>query len=251
MNQSNSKNFVNYNSLKSFNIFLTEGGQRVQNQQTKTASNKPLITIITVVKNSEENILKTIKSVTEQNYNNLEYIIIDGNSSDKTLSIIKTYEKKINYWCSINDEGIYDAMNYGIMLSKGEIIGMINSGDIFKEKALTTVANYFKNNKDLSYLFGTVKDIIWKQCDFKIWFDKNRIRYNFDSITCHSSGFFIRAKVQREIGLYNTKYKCSSDYDLFYKLLRNENFKELLQKEEIIGIVASGGFSSKYGFWKN
>ena len=163
MNQSNSKkNFVNYNSLKSFNNFLTEGGQRVQNQQTQTASNEPLITIITVVKNSEENILKTIKSVTEQNYNNLEYIIIDGNSSDKTLSIIKTYEKKINYWCSINDEGIYDAMNYGIMLSKGEIIGMINSGDIFKEKALTTVANYFKNNKDLSYLFGTVQDIIWE-----------------------------------------------------------------------------------------
>ena len=86
------KTFVNYNSLKSFNNFLTEGGQRVQNKQTQTASNEPLITIITVVA-LEENILKTIKSVTEQNYNNLEYIIIDGNSSDKTLSIIKTYEK--------------------------------------------------------------------------------------------------------------------------------------------------------------
>lgn len=253
MNQSNSKkNFVNYNSLKSFNNFLTEGGQRVQNQQTKTASNEPLITIITVVKNSEENILKTIKSVTEQNYNNLEYIIIDGNSSDKTLSIIKTYEKKINYWCSINDEGIYDAMNYGIMLSKGEIIGMINSGDIFKEKALTTVANYFKNNKDLSYLFGTVqRHYLGNNVILKSGFDKNRIRYNFDSITCHSSGFFIRAKVQREIGLYNTKYKCSSDYDLFYKLLRNEKFQgTFTKKEELIGIVASGGFSSKYGFWK-
>ena len=85
----------------------------------------------------------------------------------------------------------------------------------------------------------------------KTGFNKNRIKYNFDSQTCHSSGFFIKSDIQKKIGLYNTKYICSSDYDLFYKIFLNKNLiGGSTNRDELIGIVQAGGFSSKYGFWK-
>lgn len=242
-----------YESLKSLNslkIFKFEGGQRVKNKYD--VNEEQILSIITVVKNSESTIEKTIQSVLSQKIENLEYIIIDGNSSDNTLGIIKKYEDKIDYWCCIEDEGIYDAMNYGLKLSSGKIIGLINSGDIYTNDSLKTVLKYFKKKEDISFLFGTVnRHYLGGNVIKKVGFNRKRIKYNFDSVTCHSTGFFIKNNIQKELGLYNTKYKCSSDYDLFYKLLiQNDYNGSSTTKEEIIGIVESGGFSSKYGYWK-
>ena len=242
-----------YESLKSLNslkIFKFEGGQRVKNKYD--INKEQILSIITVVKNSESTIEKTIQSVLSQKIENLEYIIIDGNSSDNTLGIIKKYEDKIDYWCCIEDEGIYDAMNYGLKLSRGKIIGLINSGDIYTNNSLKTVLKYFKKKEDISFLFGTVnRHYLGGNVIKKVGFNRKRIKYNFDSVTCHSTGFFIKNNIQKELGLYNTKYKCSSDYDLFYKLLiQNDYNGSSTTKEEIIGIVESGGFSSKYGYWK-
>ena len=242
-----------YESLKSLNslkIFKFEGGQRVKNKYD--VNEEQILSIITVVKNSESTIEKTIQSVLSQKIENLEYIIIDGNSSDNTLGIIKKYEDKIDYWCCIEDEGIYDAMNYGLKLSRGKIIGLINSGDIYTNDSLKTVLKYFKKKEDISFLFGTVnRHYLGGNVIKKVGFNRKRIKYNFDSVTCHSTGFFIKNNIQKELGLYNTKYKCSSDYDLFYKLLIQNNYNgSSTTKEEIIGIVESGGFSSKYGYWK-
>lgn len=242
-----------YESLKSLNslkIFKFEGGQRVKNKYD--VNEEQILSIITVVKNSESTIEKTIQSVLSQKVENLEYIVIDGNSSDNTLGIIKKYEDKIDYWCCIEDEGIYDAMNYGLKLSRGKIIGLINSGDIYTNDSLKTVLKYFKKKEDISFLFGTVnRHYLGGNVIKKVGFNRKRIKYNFDSVTCHSTGFFIKNNIQKELGLYNTKYKCSSDYDLFYKLLiQNDYNGSSTTKEEIIGIVESGGFSSKYGYWK-
>ena len=242
-----------YESLKSLNslkIFKFEGGQRVKNKYD--VNEEQILSIITVVKNSENTIEKTIQSVLSQKVENLEYIVIDGNSSDNTLGIIKKYEDKIDYWCCIEDEGIYDAMNYGLKLSSGKIIGLINSGDIYTNDSLKTVLKYFKKKEDISFLFGTVnRHYLGGNVIKKVGFNRKRIKYNFDSVTCHSTGFFIKNNIQKELGLYNTKYKCSSDYDLFYKLLIQNNYNgSSTTKEEIIGIVESGGFSSKYGYWK-
>lgn len=242
-----------YESLKSLNslkIFKFEGGQRVKNKYD--INKEQILSIITVVKNSESTIEKTIQSVLSQKVENLEYIVIDGNSSDNTLGIIKKYEDKIDYWCCIEDEGIYDAMNYGLKLSRGKIIGLINSGDIYTNDSLKTVLKYFKKKEDISFLFGTVnRHYLGGNVIKKVGFNRKRIKYNFDSVTCHSTGFFIKNNIQKELGLYNTKYKCSSDYDLFYKLLiQNDYNGSSTTKEEIIGIVESGGFSSKYGYWK-
>ena len=245
--------FDNIFTLSNFKNMVEDGGLRTKKNPIMPSDYKPIFTIITVVKNSSKSIEKTIKSVLSQNIDNLEYIIIDGNSNDDTLEKIKEYNNSIDYWCSINDEGIYDAMNYGLKLAKGKIIGIINAGDIYASNALPIVSNYFNKDKNLSFLFGTVeRQYLKNNIIIKTGFDRQRIKYNFDSQTCHSSGFFINSETQKEIGLYSLKYKCSSDYDLFYKLLTNKKFDgSSTKKDELIGIVESGGFSSRYGYWNH
>ena len=115
------------------NALIKEGGRRVQNFHRKSISNKPLITIITVVLNVNRDLEKTIKSVLLQNYDNIEYIIIDGGSVGSTISMIKKYDKFIDYWISQKDNGIFDAWNKGIKLSTGDYICFLNAGDFYKK----------------------------------------------------------------------------------------------------------------------
>ena len=104
---------------------------------------KPLISIITVVLNDKDNIEKTILSVLNQNYKNIQYIIIDGGSSDGTIDIIKKYEKNIGFWISEKDEGIYDAFNKGLKHTNGDLIGFTNSGDTLTNESLDYLVDYY------------------------------------------------------------------------------------------------------------
>jgi len=108
-----------------------EGGLRIKGYYKKSYEKKPLISVVTVVYNGEKHLEQTIKSVLDQGYDNIEYIIIDGGSTDGTLEIIKKYEDAIDYWVSESDGGIYDAMNKAISLATGEWINFMNSGDDF------------------------------------------------------------------------------------------------------------------------
>ena len=201
-----------------------------------------LISIITVVKNGEETIEKCINSVLNQNYKNIEYIIIDGNSSDNTMSIINKYKEKISLVLSENDKGIWDAMNKGIKLAKGEIIGFLNCDDFYYENSFKTVNNYF-NNFDIDFLFGTVKK-------YKIihGFNPNIIKWSFGFYTSHSVGFFIKTKEHKKVGFYNSNY-LSADLDFFYKMITNFNLNGLpTKKNEILGEFKKGGFSSKVNY---
>ena len=150
---------------------------------------------------------------------------------------------------SKSDNGIYYAMNKGIKISKGEIIVFINSGDLFKKNALKLIRNLFEKNKSLDFVFGTVKRHYTKSTILKYGFNKNRLKYNFDFATAHSTGFFVKRKEIIKAGLFNTKYKCSADYDLYYKLLIKQNLKgTFTKKKDLVGEVMSGGFSSKLSF---
>ena len=119
-----------------------EGGLRLSNNLKQKEENKPLISIITVVKNNEKYLEQTIKSVLSQEYKNFEYIIIDGGSTDKTISIIKKFSNEIDYWLSENDHGIYDAFNKGMQLAKGDFIGIVNSDDTLERNALSILVKY-------------------------------------------------------------------------------------------------------------
>ncbi len=167
-----------------------------------------LISIITVVKNAEDTIEKCINSVLNQSYKNIQYIIIDGNSTDQTKKIINKYKNKISLIISEDDNGIWDAMNKGINLAKGEIIGFLNSDDYYYENSLEIVNKYF-NNEDIDFLFGTVKK-------YKVihGYYPSIIKWSFGFYTSHSVGFFIKTSKHKEVGLYNTKY-LSAEFRFF------------------------------------
>ena len=202
------------------------------------------ISIITVTKNSEKFLEKNILSVYNQGYKNYEHIIIDGGSTDKTLLINKKHKKKISYWISVKDKGIYDAMNKGIKKSKGDIIGILNSDDFYYKNALDTVNKYFNEDNKLDFLFGSV----FKH-KLRFGYNPNKIKWSFAFYTAHSVGFFIKKTSQLKVGYYSLKYKYSSDYDLFYRMIIKKKMKGVAtKKNEILGYFRPGGISSTLKF---
>ena len=209
----------------------------------------PLFSVITVVKNDEKNIQKTIESILNQTFKNFEYIIIDGKSKDFTISLINKYRDKINYIISENDDGIYFAMNKGAKVATGEFIVYVNSGDTLTVNALEIIQRKINEKPNIDFIFGTVKRHYTKDTLIKYGFDKKKLIYNFDFATSHSTGFYFRRSKFQELGFFNTKYRCSADYDVYYKMLILNNAEgTYTDKQDLIGEVSSGGYSSKLSF---
>lgn len=210
------------------------------------------ISIITVVKNADKTIEDTILSVLNQTYKNIEFILIDGLSTDGTIEIINKYRDKIDYFISEPDTGIYNAMNKGIKASTGEIIYFLNANDsLYDECVLEKVVKFFKNDNDLDFLYGNVqftdkekKDItVYKQNDFK------SILTFLDRNICHQTIFY-HSMVFKKYGLYDENFKIFSDYEYNVKLLVENRLKS-----KYIDIFISrfelGGFSSNNSIVKN
>jgi len=207
---------------------------------------KPVITIITVVKNDNKKITRTIKSILNQNYKNVEYIVIDGGSTDGTLNKINKYRDKIDIIITGKDKNLWDAMNKGIKLSTGNIIGILNSGDYFYKNAFNIVTKYFKDNK-IDFLFGSVK----KKRVYS-GFEPDKIHYRFNIYPAHSCGFFIKRASQFKVGFYDTNFRYGSDYDFFYRMIVKKKLIGLpTQKKEVIGKFDVNGISSKIPFYKS
>ena len=203
---------------------------------------KNKISIITVVKNSSSTIEKTIKSVLAQEYNNLEYIIIDGGSTDGTLGIIQKYKQNISLFLTEKDNGIWDAMNKGIKLANGNLIGLLNSGDVYYLNTLETVNRYFSENK-IDFLFGSVEKYKLMH-GYKPW----KLSFSFGFYTSHSVGFFIKAEKHKMVGLYDQKF-LSADLDFFYKMIKKFKLNGISSKKnEVFGKFEKGGFSSQVNY---
>ena len=220
-----------------------QGGLRTKGTIKK--KNSFLISIVTVTLNSEKYIEETIQSVLNQKNKNFEYIIIDGGSSDKTINIIKKYENKIDYWVSEPDKGLYDAFNKGLTLVAGDIVGFVNSDDVYTNESLSIVEKYFKKYPNLDFLFGGVKKHWGLLYGYKPW----KIFFSWGFYSSHSTGFFIKLESAKKVGFYNLKYKYSSDYDLFYRMIVKFRMKGMgTKKNEIFGHFRRGGYSSKISF---
>ena len=158
------KNYSTTRLLTKVNINIIKnredkGGLRTQGYLKKSFDDKPLVSIVTVVYNGEVFLEKTIQSVINQSYSNIEYIIIDGGSTDETVDIIKKYEDRIDYWVSEIDSGIYDAMNKGIDLASGDWINFMNAGDSFVGCNVLLNLNYFLSDINYDIIYGDVNII--------------------------------------------------------------------------------------------
>ena len=207
---------------------------------------KPLVSIITVSYNSEKTISKTIESVINQTYKNIEFIIIDGKSTDKTLEIIKLYKKNISKIICEKDDGIYYAFNKGLKLYSGDLIGFVNSDDVLMPNALEILVKYYNKHKEKDFFFGSVKKHWGVLHGFKPW----KIYFTWGFYSSHSTGFYIKREAAEKVGLYNTKYKFSADYDYFYRMIVKHKLSGIgTKKNELFGIFSRGGFSSKINFF--
>ncbi len=238
--------------FKSHNLIISKdqkffhGGKRVlETQKNIIETNNPKLSIITVVLNGEKHLEDTIKSVLNQSYKNFEYIVIDGGSTDQTLEIIKQYNNQIEYWVSEKDKGIYDAFNKGMMLAKGDYIGIANSDDVYVDGAFEILDKYINKFPDKDFIFGSVKKHWGLLHGYKPW----KIYFSWGFYSSHSTGFFIKRVSAKKVGLYNLKYKYSSDYDFFYRMIVKEKLKGIAtKKNEQFGIFRRGGYSSQIDF---
>ena len=223
-----------------------EGGLRTRNIFKKTSVEKPLITIITAVLNNEKHLEECILSLHKQKYENYEHIVIDGGSSDNTINIIKKYEDKIDYWCSGKDKGIYDAFNNGMQLAKGDYIGFLNSDDYYSDNTLELLKKYIKEYPKKDFIFGAVK----KHWGVLYGYKPYKIYWSWGFYSSHSTGFFIKKDSAKKVGLYNLKYKYSSDYDYFFRMIVKKKLHGVgTKKNELFGTFRRGGYSSSIKFF--
>ncbi|QGZ90198.1 glycosyltransferase family 2 protein [Microcystis aeruginosa] len=205
-----------------------EGGLRTKGyfkqsyRETSEVSEKfavPLVTIITVVFNGEKHLEQTIQSVISQTYDNVEYILIDGGSTDGTVDIIRKYEDKIDYWVSEPDAGISDAMNKGISLATGILINHLHAGDKFAaDTTLSSVVSSY-NSEGWRWCFGnqllrspTDDAIVGCFCPPKF---SQKLLHIVNTIP-HPTVFSERALIE-EVNGFDNNYKCAMDYHLWLR----------------------------------
>ena len=197
-----------------------EGGLRTRGYFKKSLDGKPLVSVITVVFNSHKYLEQTIQSVLNQSYDNVEYILIDGGSTDGTVDIIRKYEHAIDYWISEPDKGIYDAVNKGLMLAFGDSIGIINSNDWYEANAIAKVV----------FIVGGAIDCV-AHGNMNVYKD-NRICYEArfcgamnkikKGMIINHPTTFIGKSLYKRYGLFDTKYKIASDWDLILRFWKAE-----------------------------
>ena len=210
------------------------------------------ISIITVCFNSQQTIKATIKSVLNQSYKQVEFIIIDGASTDSTLEIIKEFSSSIDVFISESDAGIYDAINKGISKSSGDVVGLLHADDIFdNDSVIDNVMSSFGKNIDMIY--GDINYVDrndinrvirrWKSDSYK----KGKFKWGW--MPPHT-GFFIKKSCYLKYGLYNLSLGSSADYELMLRMFELYNLKSKYIALNItkmrVGGVSNSSFKNRW-----
>ena len=205
------------------NYFMSKkGGLITKGVYKKSTKENQLVSVITIVFNGEQYLEQTIQSVLSQTYDNIEYIIIDGGSTDGTLDIIKKNDDIIDYWICEKDKGISDAFNKGIDASTGDIIGIINAGDWYE---LTAIEKVVKNINKTDIIYGNLQ----------YWDDnnKNYVVYAnhkllYMEMTVNHPTVFVNKTIYDKHGKFNASYKYAMDYELLLRFFsKNVKFSYL------------------------
>jgi glycosyltransferase len=208
------------------------------------------VSIITATYNSAETINECLESLKNQTYRNIEHIIIDGKSTDNTVEICKSYSSSVDYEVKIisePDRGIYDALNKGILMSSGDIIGILHSDDLFAyENVLEDVVEVFKREKvdscygDLCYVLknDTSKVVrYWKSGNFDLK------KFRFGWMPPHPT-FFVKKEIYEKYGLFNLSYKIAADYELMLRFLYKHKISTFYIQKVLVKMKI-GGTSNK------
>lgn len=203
----------------------------------------PFFSIITVVYNAVETLEQTIQSVFSQSFQDFEYIIIDGGSTDGTLGIIEKYKTSIAYSVSEKDKGLYDAMNKGVRMCKGDYIAMLNADDWYEPLVLEKVALEAKKMNFPAVIAGGIQ----------FWKDETKDKVSYSSLTnftkkmtVYHPASFISKRVYEEVGEYSLIYKLASDYDLLMRIFLSGN--EIVCLDSVFANMRVSGLSEKK--WK-
>ena len=203
-----------------------EGGLRTKGYFKKSYENKPLISIITVVYNGEKHLEETIQSVINQTYDNVEYIIIDGGSTDGTLEIIKKYEDKIDYWVSEKDRGMYNALNKGFSCANGEYLGWLNADDTLFPNAFKDIYAVFKIFPDIQWItgrrvilnaHGQYRQIGCLQSYYRLWIRLGFYRSDTFSVIMQEGTFWRRTLFEKVGFQLNENLSLAADFELWTK----------------------------------
>ncbi|MBP5258232.1 MAG: glycosyltransferase [Prevotella sp.] len=206
----------------------------------------PKISIITISFNSEKYIEETIKSVISQNYDNLEYIIIDGGSTDSTLSIVEKYKEFISKVISEPDRGISDAFNKGILNATGNVIGIINSDDIMLPGTLNALASAYEEDVDI-YRMNIQ---IWMSETDEKFHERPSMSFPLIDFSVHVAhqGTFVRSEAYRMYGMFDVGFRYCMDYDFLMRCYRRGAKMKYIDHDSAlfrIGGATSTPFSKK------
>ncbi|MCL2597353.1 MAG: glycosyltransferase [Paludibacter sp.] len=208
------------------------------------------ISIITVSLNNADTIGETIDSILRQTYKDIEYIIVDGKSTDETVEIIKNYELQITkyfsninfHWISEKDKGLYDAMNKGFTMATGNVVGILNADDLFCDnRAIEKIMKIFAENSSLDAVYADLFYVAHDDTEkiVRKWITGTKRPFKNGWHPAHPT-FYVRQKIYKRLGLFNLNYRLAADFEIMLRLIEKYGISTHYLNEAIVKMRLGG-----------
>ena len=200
------------------------------------------VSLITVCYNSKETIEATLQSVKNQSYSNIEFILVDGGSNDGTIDLIKKYEYIITKWISEPDKGLYDAMNKGMKMATGDVVGLINSDDLFcDDEAIKKVVGVFNSDLKLDSVYADLYYVSQLNTNniIRKWVTGDKRAFKYGWHPAHPT-FYVKNDIYKKYGYFNLKYKLAADFEIMLRFLDKYKITTKYLKEPLVKMRLGG-----------